>query len=89
MNSIKDGGWTSLHFASQNGHADIVQLLHDYGANLNVRNVYLSAPIHLASAHGHLKVTEMLIDRGADIDVRNERQEAPLDLTSRNGKRTS
>ena len=78
MNSISKGDCTSLHFASQSGHASVVQLLLNNGASVNVQNVDFWTPLHLASANGHLKASELLVERGAAVDVRNEEQKTPL-----------
>ena len=51
-----------------------MQLLPDHGADANVQEADLCAPLHLALANGHLKVSELLIERGAEVDVRNEGQ---------------
>jgi ankyrin repeat protein len=88
VNSISNGGWTSLHSASRHGHADVVQLLLDNGADANIRGEYLCTPLHLASARGYpaLKAMEFLIEHGARIDVLDENQRTLLGLASEHGE---
>jgi uncharacterized glyoxalase superfamily protein PhnB len=61
-------GWTALHEAAKRGHADLVRLLLQHGANPNAReagdNTY---PLHWAAAHGHLDVVRALLNAGGDV----------------------
>ncbi|KAE8346554.1 hypothetical protein BDV24DRAFT_122995 [Aspergillus arachidicola] len=40
--------WTALHWAVGNGHANIVQLLLDYGADINAISDTGSTPLDMA-----------------------------------------
>lgn len=75
-------GWTALHEASNYGHVDIVNVLLDYGADINNRGGPCCegiTPLHDAAACGHLEVIDCLLDRGANPLVRTNNGETPLD----------
>lgn len=55
----------SLHVASQLGHLSVVQLLLEYGADVDARHVGFSTPLALAVRAGHAAVVSRLIEEGA------------------------
>ncbi len=61
-------GWTGLHIAARAGHADVVMLLLEHGADPNAReagdNTY---PLHWAAAHRHIETVRALLDAGGDV----------------------
>jgi hypothetical protein len=58
-----------LHCASYSGHADIVQLLIQRGANVRA---YGDHALQLASLHGHADVVQLLIQHGAVMPPEEE-----------------
>ena len=54
---------TALTVACISGHTDIVALLLEYGAGVNVGN-----PLCMAASHGHTDVVALLLEHGADIE---------------------
>ncbi|XP_058801049.1 uncharacterized protein LOC131669875 [Phymastichus coffea] len=62
--------WTPLHYVSESGQIEAVQLFLDAGANINAFNSDHMTPLHLAVLGGHVQLTEYLIDRGADWHAR-------------------
>lgn len=59
----------------------IVSLLLDYGADVNLQNQHGRSPLHYANI---LEMIRMLIDNGADVNVRDFlKQETPLHRLSR------
>ena len=61
-------GWTGLHAAAKNGHADAARLLLQHGADPNAReagdNTY---PLHWAAARGDGDTVRALLDAGGDV----------------------
>ena len=74
----------ALHVASSNGHAEVVYLLLQRNANVNIRstNCYKWTPLHFASENGHAKVVPLLLEHGADINAQSTLHNTPLKLAS-------
>jgi ankyrin repeat protein len=80
---------TPLHVAAEIGSRNIVELLLEAGADINVKSVYEGdlTPLHLAVYYGHDNVVATLIDAGADMEVKwGYRGETPLLLAARLGR---
>jgi hypothetical protein len=57
---------TALSFAADRGHAEIVKLLLDRGANVNAEDTfYKVTPLFWAADHSHVEVVRILLARGA------------------------
>ncbi len=80
----KDGS-SPLHCAAWKGHAEVVRVLLDAGADINDHNNndhWGTTPLH-AAAHGNqLQVAEVLMSRGADPRAKNLHGKTPLDETA-------
>lgn len=51
---------TPLHWGAEKGHADIVRLLLDFGADPLVFNKFDKTPHDIAHDNGRMDITEML-----------------------------
>ncbi|XP_055995316.1 ankyrin repeat and sterile alpha motif domain-containing protein 1B-like [Ostrea edulis] len=60
-----------IHVASQ-GKPNIVRMLLEKGAKVNVKDVRGSLPIHHAAMKGHNEVVKILIDAGSEIDTQDK-----------------
>lgn len=64
-------GCNATGTCSQNGHAGIVKLLLDGGADVNgVRTVDSVTPLRIASKYGHAGIVNLLLDKSPDVDVK-------------------
>ena len=67
-----------LEIACIYGHIEIVRLLLDRGARVNVHRNCLTSPLIQASSTGHSEIAKLLLARGADINMANAIGEVPL-----------
>ena len=51
------------------GHAEVVDLLIEYGAEINVRNHWGGTALVQAVFFGHVDIAKILIDNGANMNV--------------------
>lgn len=75
VNDQDNAGNTALHEAALNGHLDVVKLLVEHGADVNIQSyeMFKDTPLIDASANGHLLVVKFLLECGADSLVCNSK----------------
>ena len=66
------GGWTALHKAADFGHAELIDLLIEEGAEVNVTGGANVTPLHLAAQNGHLPCVDALIAWGAALEPKRK-----------------
>ena len=64
-------GRTPLHHAAAQGHTDIVRLLLDQGASVDVEDIQKVAPLQDASRKGHTSVVTALLAEGANAATKD------------------
>jgi ankyrin repeat protein len=77
VNAVSPQGWTAVAKAAYNGeteqgYVDVVEALHQAGANLDARIFFGITPLMLAAGGGDAAVVEWLINNGADVLTANE-----------------
>lgn len=80
-------GYSPLHILISTDKApeELIQLLVQKGANLNVQNDTGGTPLHLAVFWGHLNVVKTIVTAGARLDIKNSNGRTPLDLAATYG----
>ncbi|XP_077291024.1 E3 ubiquitin-protein ligase mind bomb 2 isoform X2 [Arctopsyche grandis] len=77
----KDDGFSALHLASLNGHADAVNALVTMGrADLNLKNNREQTPLLLSISQGHCVVLEQLVNLGCDVKAKDEDDNTALHI---------
>ena len=65
-------GMTSLHRAAENGNLDIIRILIDRSASINVRNKMGATPLFYAAGDGHNDVVVELLEAGAEVEAKQK-----------------
>ncbi len=63
-------GVSAFAAAAQNGHVHVVELMLDYGSDVNLKDADNSTPLSWAAFAGKIEVVESLICHGAVIDAK-------------------
>ena len=77
MNLVGSDGWTALHITAIGGFYELMCLLLDAGARVDVRSRELNTALHFVGPDHAYKSCELLLSRGAPYDIRNVRGQDP------------
>src|SRR5450432_1000179 len=71
-NQRNDGDNTGLHLASKNGHEEVVKLLLEAKADVNVQDSYGGTALYWAARSGHEAVVKLLLAKdGVGLDPKD------------------
>ncbi|MFB9841869.1 ankyrin repeat domain-containing protein [Mucilaginibacter ginsenosidivorans] len=74
-----------IHSAAAGNYTDIVRMLVDNGAQVNVRQQAGATPLHSAAQNGNLELLILLLEHGASTEARMEGGKLPADLAREKG----
>lgn len=74
-----------IHSAAAGNYTDILRLLIESGAQVNVKQQAGSTPLHAAAQYGNLDMLIILLESGAEVNVRMEGGKLPADLARDKG----
>jgi ankyrin repeat protein len=74
-----------MHGASPSKRIDIVRLLLQHNADIELPNEEGETPLYWAAAIGELDISQLLLESGADVHSRNKNGWTPLRVASHNG----
>ncbi|KAJ5832569.1 hypothetical protein N7474_000880 [Penicillium riverlandense] len=74
-----------LWLAARNGHKEVVEVLLNYGADIEIRSPTGLTPLAIASREGRDEVMELLLHRGAKVDTETTDHSTPLLWALRTG----
>lgn len=78
-------GYSALHWAAENHHANLIECLVDLGANIDI-SAYEGGdtPLHITTRNNDIENTNLLLSYGADPNIKNNVGETPLELMIKN-----
>ena len=76
---------SALMVASQNGHSEVVKLLHEFGTQVDLQNKSGVSALMVASQNCHCEVLKQLHEFGAQVDLPDEGGWSALMIASQNG----
>ncbi len=76
---------TALAWAAAEGHANVVRLLIQRGAEVNALDRVKGTPLLPAAEAGSIEIVTELLKAGADVDVQNRSKRSALLLAARKG----
>ena len=65
-------GNAPIHIAAQNGHLEILKLLIDKNAKLDLQNNKGNTALHMAVGYDYFECAKVLIEAGAKLDILNQ-----------------
>jgi len=74
-----------IHSAAAGGYTDILRMLIENGAVVNVKQQAGATPLHSAAQNGNLEMLILLLEHGADVNSRMEGGKLPADLAREKG----
>jgi len=82
INARGEGQFTCIHFAAQNGKAELVAYLLALGMGVDTLTITRWTPLHIASHGGHYELATLLIASGANVSAMNWLDSTPLYLAA-------
>lgn len=77
---------TALQLAARDGNLEIMEILIDNGADVNLGESWLKiAPLHVAARNGNIAMLKLLIENGADMNIENHTGAKPIHYAARAG----
>lgn len=93
-----DKAFSLLHCAAAGGQIDMIKLLLEHGAKIDITANYTYVPRYrefecengwtpllIAAENGHVEAMQLLLDRGANIEAEDENCWTPLHIAAANG----
>ena len=79
LNDGDDDNLTPLHLAVDQGRGEMVQLLLQFGSEVNVQTLEAClTPLHIAVRNNDLTIADRLLEAGADVNSKNKIDHTPL-----------
>ena len=83
---VNKTGWTPLHYASTNGHLQIMDLLLENHAYIDAESPNRTTPLMMAAQYGTPAAVKLLLEAGADATLRNQLGLTAIDFANKAGR---
>ena len=78
-------GETPRKWNGQRGHMDVVRVLVDNKADVNIKRTNGVTPLYIAAENGHTEVVKLLLGNKADVNASKQNGATPLYVAAQNG----
>ncbi|XP_006635908.3 transient receptor potential cation channel, subfamily N, member 1 [Lepisosteus oculatus] len=85
VNKHAKNGWSPLLLAAEQGHKQIVKILLQNHARVDVFDEHGNAALHLVSGKGHEEIADILLSHKAFVNAKTKLGMTPLHLGAQNG----
>lgn len=85
INKHTKNGWSLLLLAADQGHTEVVRVLLQNNARVDVFDEEGKAAIHLAAEQGHQDIVDILLSHKAFVNAKTKLGLTPLHLSARSG----
>mmetsp|Transcript_41579 Transcript_41579/g.36951 ORF Transcript_41579/g.36951 Transcript_41579/m.36951 type:complete len:223 (+) Transcript_41579:1781-2449(+) len=86
MISLKDrNSMAAIHYAAEGGYLDIIKLLVEKGADINMPGKNRLTPLLYACANGHFECVQWLVENEAKLSAKDKYKKGPLIAAVTNG----
>ncbi|XP_067623049.1 ankyrin repeat domain-containing protein 39 [Eurosta solidaginis] len=85
VDAVTKAGATALHRAAMMGHLNVVKLLVDAKANLQLQDEYGQTALHRAAIRGHLEVCKFLLEKDPKLkQIADKKDKIPYEYIMEN-----
>uniref|UniRef100_A0A8C7PGX5 Euchromatic histone-lysine N-methyltransferase 2 n=1 Tax=Oncorhynchus mykiss TaxID=8022 RepID=A0A8C7PGX5_ONCMY len=85
INAQDSGGWTSIIWAAEHKHINVIRALLNRGADVTLKDKEMNVCLHWASFAGCVEIAEMVLNAGCQLSSVNMHGDTPLHIASREG----
>ncbi|XP_052389010.1 serine/threonine-protein phosphatase 6 regulatory ankyrin repeat subunit B-like isoform X1 [Carassius gibelio] len=85
INKHAKNGWSPLLLAAEQGHTEVVKILLQNNARVDVFDEEGKAAIHLAAEQGHQDIVDILLAHNAFVNTKTKLGLTPLHLSAQSG----
>ncbi|MGH0158275.1 UNVERIFIED_CONTAM: hypothetical protein FKN15_040052 [Acipenser sinensis] len=85
INKHAKNGWSPLLLAAERGHTEMVRILLQNHARVDVFDEHGKAALHLAAGNGHEEIADILLSHKAFVNAKTKLGLTPLHLGAQNG----
>ncbi|KAH1009350.1 hypothetical protein HUJ04_001716 [Dendroctonus ponderosae] len=79
VNQLDQSGDSPLHEAARRNYCDIIKMLSENNANIDLRNFYNATPLHVAAGgRKNGNAVAVLLEQGASVDLVTDNLDLPL-----------